>query len=123
MSSHIGWGSKGIASLGGIALINGQLQSGGTNFLVRVRGLELGPYYRGTGDYFTLGKAVDFAFARGGPVHENDCKFNEYNFRCEWKNGAYVYTLSATSDNRPEYPQALFLPIEELLDSFETDTP
>ncbi|MDU9007221.1 hypothetical protein [Sedimentitalea todarodis] len=105
------------------APFNGQSQPGGTYFHVRVRDMELTPYYLGFGANITIGKSSGSDYGKGGVAPKNDCESNHYNLKCTWKNGDYAYALSVEADKSPEDPQAFFRPIEKLLDSFETDIP
>lgn len=106
----------------GYGPFNGHAQPGGTHFLVRVRGPDLRPFYRSEGDWFTIGKALDFRHERVGIPQGNVCD-SDWHVRCEWKSGDYVYSLSVAAASSPVDPQTLFRPIEDLLGSFETDTP
>lgn len=103
---------------------NGQSWQGGDYFLIRVWGAELTPYYQGSQypmDYFVLEKAIAFNYGKGGPSAENNCVADEYNFRCAWKKGEYVYAMSIRADNAPMDPQPFYQPVEELLNSFEVN--
>ena len=100
----------------------GQSEPGGTYFVVKVRGFEFVPFYSGVGEKFDLGKAIDYNYGRGGNPPENGCDVGAYVFQCEWKSGDYVYNLSSDIDNILDDPQSLFQSVEELLDSFETES-
>ena len=103
---------------------NGNPERGGDYFLIRVWGAELTPYYQATQhakNHLILQKTVDFNHGKGGPPPENNCVADESHFRCEWRRGDYVYAMSIKAGSAPTEPSLFFQPVEELLNSFETD--
>ncbi|MFY2825242.1 hypothetical protein [Ruegeria sp. MALMAid1280] len=100
---------------------NGQIERGGTYFLVKVSGPDWQPIYKSSGEEIIFGKASDFNFGEGGNAPTEICLPAEYRFRCQLKRGSFVYFASANVDLFPKDPLRFMSSAADLLDGFEIE--
>lgn len=98
---------------------NGDEESGGRFFLVKVSAPSLEPQPHSRVQTIISGKAVDFNHGRGGEEPATPCSENRNRLNCEWMRGDYVYLAAGERELFPDDTSALLTSIVDLLDSFE----